>query len=99
MEELDAISKEEAKAAPAINPLEEKKQAHKDHAPLLLGKDLSAPMQQQIDEILKATAEAAGEADSDILKAQAKVDSLMELYTCEHLMWCVCVCLFAKLYN
>ena len=50
-EELDAISNGEAKTALASTPLEDKKQAHKDHAPLLVGKNLSAPMQQQIDEI------------------------------------------------
>ena len=56
-------------------PMEHKKQAHKDHAPLFVSKcDLSGDVQQQINSILDSCA-AVSETDPDILKAQAKVET------------------------
>ena len=76
---LQEIEKLMQPGNPGPTALEEKKQAHKDHAPLLVAKaDLSGTVQQQIDEILAKSFDlAAGEADSDILAAQAKVDALI----------------------
>ena len=54
--------------------MEEKKQPHKDHAPLLVAPaELSGPVQQQI---LGKSVDLAGGSDPDILAAQAKVDAL-----------------------